>query len=112
MSSWVLAWAYSAPKSRRSQNLSVQPHPDINHPARKFAPVTTASFLLTLFWHWQIKALSTFQSMVQFFESTGSELFYGGCVDAEPPSLCRDFPAFSFPHFLAIVGTEVKMFPP
>jgi len=33
-------------------------------------------------------------------------------VDAEPPTLCRDFPAFSFPHFLAIVGTEVKMFPP
>ena len=33
-------------------------------------------------------------------------------MDAEPFILCRDFPVFSFPDFLAIDGTEVKMFPP
>jgi hypothetical protein len=33
-------------------------------------------------------------------------------VGAEPLTLGRDFPVFSFPHFLAIVGTKVKMFPP
>ena len=33
-------------------------------------------------------------------------------MGAEPLTLGRDFPVFSFPHFLAIVGTKVKMFPP